>query len=214
MNLFRTAILSACLALPMTALATPSDIGDEIRRDLDEARREVRVEMAKARQELQTENLRLDTNLRFGDKGDRTRKDLPRAEITPDGDFLIEGEPQLLDGSQRRQVLAYRGRVIGIALAGMEIGERSAEAALDAVQGSWLGLMFRAMTGTLDSRIERMVQEHVQPAVLAICRQLPEVMAAQQELAASLPAFRPYATLEPRDIEDCEHEVRNEFAAL
>lgn len=213
MTLLRTAILGACLALPMAAQATPSDIGDQIRQELAEARKEVRTELAKARQELQTENLRLDDSLRFG-RNDGKAEDLPRAEITPEGEFLLEGEPQEIDASQRRQLLAYRGRVIGIALAGIEIGEKSAEAALDVVEGSWLSLAFRALTGTLDRRIERMVHEHVGPAVVGICRQLPEVMEAQQELAASLPQFRPYATLEQRDIDDCEHDVRTEFAKL
>lgn len=216
MTLLRTAVLGACLALPAIAApaaqAAPSDIGNEIRQELAEARKEVRAEMAKARLDLQTGNLRLDNGLRFG-RDDAAARDLPRAEITPDGDFLVEGEPQEIDARQRRRLLAYRGRVIGIALAGIEIGEKSAEAALDAVQGSWISLAFRAMTGTLDRKVERMVAEHVQPAVLAICRQLPEVMDAQQELAASLPQFRPYATLDQRDIEECEQDVRTEFAA-
>src|SRR5690606_7280794 len=176
--------------------------------------KEVRVEMAKAREELRTGNLRVDNSLQFGDHGRSKDAELPRAEITPDGDFLVEGEIQPIDAHQRRQLLAYRGKVIGIALTGIEIGEKSAEAALDAVQGSWLGLAFRAMTGTLDSSIERMVRKHVQPAVVAICRQLPELMQAQQELATSLPQFRPYATLDSNDIEDCENDVRNEFATL
>jgi len=218
MTLFRTAALCACLALPLVAApavhAAPSDIGDEIRNELADARKEVRVEMAKAREELRTGNLRVDNSLQFGDHGRSKDAELPRAEITPDGDFLVEGEIQPIDAHQRRQLLAYRGKVIGIALTGIEIGEKSAEAALDAVQGSWLGLAFRAMTGTLDSSIERMVRKHVQPAVVAICRQLPELMQAQQELATSLPQFRPYATLDSNDIEDCENDVRNEFATL
>lgn len=216
MTLLRTAVLGACLALPAIAApaakAAPSDIGNEIRQELAEARKEVRAEMAKARHELQTGNLRVDNSLSFG-RHDAAARDLPEAEITPEGDFLVEGEAQEVDAHQRRQLLAYRGRVIGIALAGIEIGEKSAEAALDAVQGSWISLAFRAMTGTLDRKVERMVAEHVQPAVLAICRQLPEVMDAQQELAASLPQFRPYATLDQRDIEECEQDVRTEFAA-
>ena len=43
--------------------------------------------------------------------------DLPRAEITPDGDFLIDGKAQPVDAGQRRQLLTYRGQVVGIALA-------------------------------------------------------------------------------------------------
>ena len=32
-------------------------------------------------------------------------------------------------------------------------------------------------------------------------------------LSATLPAFRPYATLEADDVEDCENEMRREFAS-
>lgn len=52
------------------------------------------------------------------------------------------------------------------------------------------------------------------PAELAICTQSPALMASQQRLASSLPGFRPYPNLEPGDIEDCEDDVRNEFASL
>jgi len=36
---------------------------------------------------------------------------------------------------------------------------------------------------------------------------------SQQALAASVPAFRPYATLNDRDVADCEHDVRSDLAA-
>ena len=111
-------------------------------------------------------------------------------------------------------MLVYREQIVGIALSGIDIGEKSAEAALEAVDRSWFGLMFSAMTGSLERRIEHVVRQQVQPAVIAICRQLPAVMASQQRLASSLPQFRPYATLEADDITDCEDEVRQEFASL
>jgi phage gpG-like protein len=38
-------------------------------------------------------------------------------------------------------------------------------------------------------------------------------MASQQRLSTSLPPFRPYATLEADDVNDCEQQVRNEFAS-
>lgn len=214
MSMILASALGLCVALPMSAQARPAapGIGSEISKDLADARKEMRVELAQAREELQTENLQLDHSLRFADRGEQAASDRPKAEITPDGDFLIDGEPQLLDTDQRRQLLAYRGQVIGIALAGIDIGEQSADAALDMVDGSWVSLLFHAMTGSLEGRIERMVMEQVQPAVLAICKQLPALMESQHRLSSSLPAFQPYATLEPRDITQCEDEVRNEFA--
>lgn len=208
--------LCLALSLPLAAQAGPADqgIGAEINRELADARKEMRAELAEARSELRTGNLRLDNSLNFAGREDAAARDLPQAEITPDGDFLIEGKAQQIDADQRRQLLAYRGQVVGVALAGIDIGEKGAEAALDAVGGSWFGLMFQAMTGSLENRVERVVREQVQPAVLAICKQLPALMESQQRLSATLPQFRPYANLEASDIEDCEDEIRQEFASL
>ncbi|QIL20712.1 hypothetical protein [Thermomonas sp. HDW16] len=207
--------LLACTPL-FTAQATdkPTGIGSEIRQEMAEARKEVRIDLAKAKRELETENLRVDNSLQFGSNNSkRTTKDLPQAEITPQGDFLIAGKQQAIDAGQRRQLLVYRGRVIEVAKTGIDIGQRSAEAALDAIgNGSLMGLMFGAMTGSLERRVERIVKQEIEPAVRSICRQLPALRASQQSLASSLPQFRPYATLEADDVADCEKDVRNEFA--
>ncbi len=86
-------------------------------------------------------------------------------------------------------------------------------AALDAVGGNFLGILFNALSGRLEYKVERVVQQKIQPMVLSICRELPALMASQQRLAGSLPAFRPYATLEQRDIDECETDMRREFAS-
>ena len=206
--------LSLCLALPLAAQAGSSDkgIAEEIRTELADARKEVRVELAEARRELETGNLQLDQDLRIGRRGERDEA-VPEAAITPAGDFLVEGKAQPIDADQRRQLLAYRKQVIGIAVAGLAVGQQAADAALDAVGDSWISVLFNAMTGRLDDQVERVVASQVQPMVLSICRQLPAVMASQQRLSASLPAFRPYANLDQRDIDDCETDVRREFAS-
>lgn len=216
----KTAILSLsalCLLLPLAAAAAdrkPTGVGEDIRQELAEARDEVRTEMAKANRELESGNLDIAGRLHFG-KGGRAKAALPQAEITPEGDFLIAGKAQDITLSQRRQLLVYRGQVLEIARTGMDIGQRSADAALQAMgNGSVLGLLFGAMTGSLEDRVERLVRQEIEPGVRGICRQLPGVMASQQRLAANLPQFRPYATLEQDDIDDCERDVRDEFASL
>ena len=221
MNTFKTTTLALLLTLPFAAQATPpgSDIGKEISQELADARIEMRAEMAKAREELRTGNLELDHSMRFSGS-DRKHQDkdlhhdLPPAEITPQGDLLVDGKAVAIDAGQRKQLLAYRQQVIAIALSGIDVGERSAEAALEMVDSSWAALLFNAMTGRLERKVERMVKEHVQPAVLAICARLPDVMASQQRLASQLPAFQPYANLEQADIDGCEDEIRSEFASL
>ena len=191
---------------------TPAGIGAEVRQELATARKEVRVELAKARRELETESLRVDNGLQFGDSS-RGDKRLPRAEITPQGDFLIEDKRVAIDVTQRRQLLAYRARVLEVAKYGIEIGQRSADVALDAVgNGSVIGLVWGGLTGSLERRIERTIKLQIEPAVRGLCRQLPALRDSQQRLAADLPQFKPYATLEADDIDDCEADVRNEFA--
>ena len=212
-------LLPAALALllPLAAQAgdnKPTGIAAEIRTELADARKEVRVELAKAKRQLETENLRIDNSLQFGDSG-RKQKALPRAEITPQGDFLIQDKKVAIDITQRRQLLDYRARVLEVAKYGIDIGQRSADAALDAVGNtSFAGLLFGGMTGSLERRIERTVKLQIEPAVRGLCRQLPALRDSQQRLAANVPQFKPYATLEADDIADCERDVRHEFATI
>ena len=192
--------------------AADTSIRAEIQRDLAEARSQMQTDLAQARKELETGNLSLGDNLQFG-KHRRILQGLPKAEITPEGDFLIAGTQQILSIEQRRQLLTYRALVLEIAKAGIDIGQKSADAALKEVDRPFFSLLFSAMSGSLDRRIERTVQQQVQPGVLRICNILPKVMASQHNLVDSLPSFRPYANLERDDIKDCEHDARREFAA-
>lgn len=206
--------VALCLLLPLATQAAdrePDGISEQIRHDLAEAREDVRSDLTRALQELEEENLRVDGSFHFGSSG-RAGEDLPRAEITPEGDFLVEGRTLAIDADQRRELLAYRGQLLGIARSGIAIGQHSAEAALDAVDGSLARLLFGAMTGSLERRIERSIAEQIEPAVRGLCRQLPALRDSQQRLATRVPSFRPYATLEASDIDDCEKQIRNEFA--
>lgn len=209
------------LLLPMAAQAgdkAPSDekptgISAEIRQDMAEARREIREDMAKARRELETENLRLDNGMQFG-RDRNNDKDLPKAEITARGDLLIEDKAQPVNPAQRRQLLAYRGQVIKLGQAGIDLGERSAYAALGTIANrSFTGLLWGGLTGSLERRLERTLAREIEPAVRDVCRQLPAVMASQQQLAASVPQFRPYATLEKDDVKACMTDARKSFAS-
>lgn len=204
-------LLATMLPLAAAAEDEPGSIRQEISADLAEARREVRTELAEARRKLDTENLELGDSLRFGDS-DKPRADLPRAEITPGGDFLVEGRAVAIDAAQRRDLLAYRSQVLDVARAGIDIGEQTAQAALDAVDRGLFSMMFAALTGSLERRIEKTVMENMRPAVEQICDSLPALYATQQRLATSLAEFRPYATLEPDSARDCHRDMQREFA--
>ncbi len=212
-----------CLLLPLAAQAQPNGkpdtgIGAEVHQSLADARKEVRTELAKARRELDTGNLRVDHGIQIGKHGDAKRGaatvELPPAEITPQGDFLIAGKPQVIDAGQRVRLLAYRGLVVEVAKAGIDIGQHATEAVFREVDGNWVGLFFSALTGNLERRVERTVRQEVEPGVRGICRLLPKVMDSQQRLASRLPQFQPYASLVQKDIDGCEDDVRSGFASL
>ncbi|MBB3343937.1 hypothetical protein [Luteimonas sp. RC10] len=210
----------AALALglsPVAWSAPPQDgVRDEVRRELADARQEIRTELANARAELETENLDVSESLQFGRDGRRKRDrdaKLPSAAITPRGDFLVDGRAVPVDAHQRRQLLAYREQVIEVARTAIDMGEVAALAAVDAVDRGVFGLMVSAMTGSLERRIERNVRQIVEPGALQICARMPALHAAEQQLAADLPAFRPYARLEAREADACRDEVRRSFAS-
>ena len=204
----------AALLLALSPLAAQASVHDEVASDLAEARQEVRSEMAQERARLDSENLSLD-GLHFGKDDKREtakRKSLPKGEITPEGDLLVDGKAVAVDAAQRRQLLDYRAQVIGIARTGIDAGEHAAMLALDLTNVSMFRLIVGGLTGSLERRVEASVKRDIQPAVLQICRQLPQLRDSQQALAANVPEFRPYATLDQDDVADCESDIRNDLA--
>lgn len=213
------AIALMAALLPSAAQAAepaPSGIRAEFQSDMADARHEVRVEMAKARAELDSENLSLNDSLHFGRNAKRKSADkdsLPAAQITPQGDFLVDGKAVAIDARQRQQLLDYRGQIIGLAKVGIDAGEQAAMAALEATDVSLFSLIVGGLSGSLERRVEASVKQHLEPLVVQICGRLPQVLESQQRLATRLPRFQPYANLQREDIHDCERDIRKEFAA-
>jgi len=211
MNRKHIAVLFAAL-LPFASHAgTRSEVG----RDLDQSRQELRTEMARERAGLDNGNLSLDNSLHFGRQDQHQVAqpvNLPKGEITPAGDLLVDGKAVAVDAAQRRQLLDYRAQVIALARKGIDAGERAALLAIDATDVSMFRLIVGGLTGSLERRVETTVQREIQPTVMEICHSLPQLRDSQQALATSVPAFRPYATLQSRDAGDCERDVRNDLA--
>jgi hypothetical protein len=206
--------LIAVLILALSPIAAQAGTRAEVANDLDEARQEVRTEMAQERAKLDSENLSLD-GLHFGKDDKREtakRKARPKGEITPKGDLLVDGKAVAVNAGQRKQLLDYRVQVIDIARTGIDAGEHAAMLAIEATDVSLFRLIVGGLTGSLERRVEATVQRDIQPAVLRICRQLPQLRDSQQALAVSVPEFRPYATLDEHDVEDCERDIRHDLA--
>lgn len=181
--------VSACGAgtSPDTATASPdapktqSALGNVIAEAMDEARQEIR-----------TENLSISAE----------SKDVPDAEISPQGELLIDGRRVETTPGQRALLLDYRGHLVGVAESGMDIGVQGADLAAKAMGEAFKGMF----TGKSEAEIERSIEaeaDGIKAAAMRLCDRLPAMLASQRQLAAALPEFAPYATMDESDIDDC-----------
>ncbi len=196
--------LLACLVLASgcqreESTGKQASAGDKASQDAspDAARstigRVVAKAMDRAREEMATRNLTI------SDDNDGTK-----AEITPQGDLLVAGEQVPVNDRQRALLVKYRGEVIAIATAGADIGAQGADFGVRTAGKALRG----ALSGNgdqVEAEIEAEAREF-EARALKICDRLPPMLESQQQLAAQLPAFRPYATMTQADVDDCRKD--------
>ncbi len=167
--------------------------------------RTVEKAMAEARRKLETGNITIngrDGGLHIGRHGiGKQDPGLPKAELTPAGDFLIDGQAVSLDARQRQLVLDYRARLMDVIGAGMAVGAKGADLGMQAAGEAMKGI-FSGNMDQLEQRIEAEAKKLEADARL-ICQHLQPLLQAQGALAAGVPEFVPYASLEQTDIDDC-----------
>ncbi len=195
-------LFSACAPAP--APADPASTPDDgprtaLGRTVDRA-------IAEARKDLATQNIRIGEgfDINAGPIKARLPKvdgDLPRAEITPQGDLLIAGDRVEVTAAQHHDLLQYRAHVLAIAEAGMAMGVKGADLAGQAV-GDALRSVFTRDGKDFEQRIEAEARK-LEGDALLLCAHMQPLYDTQQRLAASLPAFAPYATLTQEGVHEC-----------
>ncbi|MDO5504728.1 MAG: hypothetical protein Q4F49_00340 [Pseudoxanthomonas suwonensis] len=168
--------------------------------------RAVERALSKAREELSTRNISLNDTVRIDngnidigpDSGNDTR---PKAEITPQGELLIDGKAVAATPAQRELLLAYRGNLIAVVEAGITVGVRGADLGMRAAGEAVRGI-FSGNADDIERRIEAEA-ESLKHDAQGVCRTLEPMLDTQQQLAASMPEFAPYATLSRADIDKC-----------
>lgn len=214
MNTMRTTLLVAMLAtLPLAGACSrqqpAADSSAAASKTKGFIARTVENEIAKARKEMAEGNLVIggDGSIDVNVNGKRYAGDdgRPRAEITPQGEFIVAGKTVATTPAQRAMLLEYRGQVIGIAETGMTIGTKAADLAGTAISES-IGAIFSGDIDEIEKKVEAEAVK-IKSEAIAICDQLPAMLATQQQLAASLPQFKPYATMTRDDVDDCMDDV-------
>ena len=229
MKVIRTTTLAlAIAALPMLAAcsqpASDADATDEAATsdatDADAGKSEgfisgaIQEGLDEARRELREGNITLNgdgpvVNVNGKQYGSgQADPDLPKAEITPEGDLLIAGEPVQIDAGQRAMLLDYRGGIIALAEAGIAIGGKGAGLAEAALKEA-VGAIFSGNTEEMERSVEAEAKK-LQAEARVLCTKLPAVLESQQRLAASLPEFKPYATMTQADVDDCVKDMEDE----
>lgn len=199
MNMIRTSLLALAIATAFTGCNAGRDAADDTGTAI-EKNVEVNVgsAMEKARHKLATENITVDA------------QGQPDAEITPNGDLLIDGKAVPVTAGQRALLLQYRADVSAVAAAGMDVGVQGARLAASAM-GEALRGVFTGEADQVEERVEARAAP-IREAALRICDHLPAMYRTQQQLSASLPAFAPYAKMDASDIEDCRRDVMDDAA--
>lgn len=217
-------ILVAMLAtLPLVACSQQKPAADDTiqaaKAEVHEAQtiigKTVEKEIAKARKELHAGNISIggkgiDVSINGRHYSGDADDGRPRAEITPQGELLVDGKAVATNPAQRAMLLEYRGQVIGVAEAGMVIGSKAADLAGSAIKES-LGALFSGDTDAIEKRVEAEAMK-LKAEARVLCTQLPPMLATQQKLAASLPEFKPYATMTRDDVDDCAKDIEDDGA--
>ena len=174
--------------------------------------------IAEAQRKLETENIPVDSSTSFTIDGhrygaSRSSSDLPRAEITPQGELLVAGEPVPATPGQRELLLEHRTQIMGVAHAGMAVGAQGANIAGTALSGLG-GLLLGGEEGrnAYEERVKAEAETIKQEAV-KLCSLLPGLYDSQQALAAAMPEFAPYATMTRQDIDECGKDIADDATA-
>lgn len=180
-----TVLLAACQANPQDSVA------DEVRRVTGEVAGEIAATAGKTADEVRREL----ASVNFPVGNDYTSK--PRAEITPDGELIIDGKALGLDAAQRALARDYREQMIEVAASGAEIGVQAASLASDAV-GASIASIFDGKGADVSKTIEAQ-SEKIELAARSLCDRLPRLLETQAALVAAVPAFEPYAKVHAGD---------------
>ena len=214
--------LVACLAVVPALAACSTDSKPAPANDsaaaADEPRtalgRTVANALEEARQEMATENISVsgdmdiqvgDTHINRDQPRDAAGNPLPKAEISPEGDLLIDSKAVAVTAEQRTMLLDYRGHILDVVSTGMTLGAKGADLGMEAAGGA-IKSIFTGKMDEFEQRIEAQAAA-IETEALKICDRLPAMLASQQALAASLPEFRPYATMTEADIDDCGNDT-------
>ena len=206
-----TLLLAGCLPLAACG-GTPAD---DVAREAERAEKAVSV-LGIEREEIEREVREglATENIDFG--GDHhlgtDEKSTSDAEITPEGDLLVDGKRIEVDAEERALLLAYRKQISEVALAGARIGVQGAALAKTAMGEAFRGVL-SGNTDDIEAKIEAEADK-IRVQASELCAHLGPLLETQDALAASIPELQPYATMDQGDIDQCVEDAAEGHVAM
>lgn len=126
----------------------------------------------------------------------------PDAKISADGELTIGGKTVAVNPAQRVLLQSYLKEMNAMTADGIAIGKQGAALAGTAVTEAIKGAI-KGDGDQIDAKIEAEARKIEQQA-MQLCRRLVTIKTSQDALAEQLPAFKPYATIDVDDVNDCQ----------
>lgn len=134
--------------------------------------------------------------------------DAPDAIINANGDLQIDRRPVAIHADERQLLKSYYDHATMIPADGIAAGKAGAAVGVQAVKS-----VAAQWTGGNPDQIKQDVEakaQVVKAAAFKICRDLGAIKTSQDQLAAQLPAFKPYANLvSGSSVNDCEKDQKD-----
>lgn len=141
--------------------------------------------------------------LKIDDQRVQLRNGKAVAQIAADGALSIDGRPVALTAPQQALSKSYYTHATAIGLEGAAMGKAGAQLAGKAVSGAIEAAFKGGDPDQVGKDVDAQTAQLEQKAQ-AMCKHIVELHATQQALAASLPAFQPFARLEATNSADCQ----------
>jgi len=132
-----------------------------------------------------------------------------KAEISATGELTIDGKPVQTTDEQRELLLTYQREFNTITEQGLALGKRGA-----GIAGKAVGATIRGAMGGDKQKLKESIEAEarkLEQEALKLCSSLVVIHGVQEQLAYELPAFKPYATIDMRDVEDCQGSAGDTF---
>lgn len=117
------------------------------------------------------------------------------AHVTPNGDLSIDGKAIAVTAPQRAQLQQYYTQARGTLDSGEEIGKQGVSMAKHGIDTA-IDSIFHDGKSSAEAKLDAQ-SEQIEAAADKLCGDLQTLNTTQQAIAASIPAFAPYAAGSP-----------------